>query len=310
MTDAARALAKRIFRILAEAESKAHGVPPEEVHFHEVGAIDSIIDIAAFAVLFTSLGVDGACIPVLAEGHGTVRCQHGILPIPVPAVVHIAEAHALPLEATDVEGELVTPTGAAIAAAIRTESTPPHAYRILASGLGAGKRDYACAGFLRARLIEPIAEATPCALPDSDRVCKLECNLDDATGEELGFALERLMEAGARDAFYTPVLMKKNRPGWLLSVLCDTADAERFTALLFRHTTTLGVRRTLCERTVLSRAIRSINTAWGPVAAKAVVVDGAERLHPEYEEVARIAREQKLPLRTVSAEVLRAAQSH
>ena len=304
LTPSALALALRIFRILAEAESKAHGVPLEEVHFHEVGAIDSIIDIAAFAALYDSLHVDAAFLPSLAEGRGTIRCQHGILPIPVPAVVHIAEAHALPLRQTDVEGELVTPTGAAIAAAIRTSSPSPQVYRVIASGLGAGKRDYACASFLRILLIEDIS-TTNSGFRAPDSVCKLECNLDDATGEELGFALERLMEAGARDAFYTPVFMKKNRPGWLLSVLCDPADADRFTALLFRHTTTLGVRRTLHERTVLPRDFRTVSTPWGDIPLKTTTVDGTTRLHPEYDAIAKIAREHNLPLR----EVARAAEN-
>ena len=300
MTPSALALALRVFRILAEAESKAHGVPPEEVHFHEVGAIDSIIDIAAFAVLYDSLRLDAAFVPSLSEGRGTVRCQHGILPIPVPAVVHIAEAHALPLRQTEVEGELVTPTGAAIAAAIRSPEPPPQSFRIAASGLGAGKRDYACAGFLRAMLIEPAADAAD----PSESVCRLECNLDDATGEELGFALERLMDAGARDAFYTPVFMKKNRPGWLLTVLCAPDEADRFTALLFRHTTTLGVRRALLDRAVLPRSFRTVPTPWGDVSVKEARVGDDLRLHPEYEDIARIAREHDLPLRTVSQAIL------
>ncbi len=306
MADEARTLAKRIFRILAEAESKAHGIPPTEVHFHEVGAIDSILDIAAFSVLFTSLGVDGVWIPRLAEGRGTVRCQHGVLPIPVPAVARIAEAYALPLEATEVEGELVTPTGAAIAAAIRTESAPPRTYRILASGLGAGKRDYACAGFLRAMLVEPAPSdsRTPVPSDSPTSVCALECNLDDMTGEELGFALERLLGAGARDAFYAPVFMKKNRPGWLLTVLCAPDEADRFTALLFRHTTTLGVRRTLHARTVLPRSFRTVPTPWGDVPVKEAGEGDNLRLHPEYDAIARIAREHNLPLRTVSQAAL------
>ena len=298
LTPSALDLALRIFRILAEAESKAHGVPPEEVHFHEVGAIDSIIDIAAFAALYDSLGVSATHISLLAEGHGTVRCQHGILPVPVPAVVHIAESHGLPIRQTDVEGELVTPTGAAIAAAIRSKDTPPCIFRTLASGLGAGKRDYACAGFLRARLIEDISPNPDSRTPDS--ICKLECNLDDMTGEELGFAMERLLEAGARDVFHTPIVMKKSRPGWLLSVLCAPDEADRFTELLFRHTSTLGVRRTLHERTVLPRSFRTAATPWGDVPVKETTVDGCTRLHPEFDAASAIARERGLPFRTVS----------
>lgn len=294
MTDGARALALKVFRILAEAEAKAHGVPVEEVHFHEVGAIDSIVDIGAFAVLFDALGVEAVCVPRLCEGRGTVRCQHGVLPIPVPAVTRISEAHGLRLEFLPVEGELVTPTGAAIVAAIRTTEELPKRARIVASGLGAGKRDYACAGFLRAMLLEE-EEA-----PEAGQVCKMECNVDDSTGEELGFAMERLMAEGALEANFSPVFMKKSRPGWLVTVLCRPADRERMGQLLFTHTSTLGVRWTEMDRVMLPREMVRVQTPWGDVPVKKVTVRGAVRVHAEYEVVAEIARREGLPFRAVA----------
>ena len=181
MLDSARTLAKKIFRILAEAEAKAHGVPVEEVHFHEVGALDSIVDIIAAAACVDNLGVDEVIIPALWEGEGTVRCQHGILPVPVPAVTNIVMEYGIPLGKIGEPGEYVTPTGAAIAAAICTSRELPECYRIGGNGLGAGKRDYKRPGLLRALLLE-----TEEAVYERDSILKLECNIDDCTGEALG----------------------------------------------------------------------------------------------------------------------------
>ena len=168
------------------------------MHFHEVGAVDSIVDIVAAAVCMDSLQVDGVIVPFLCEGKGTVRCQHGILPVPVPAVTNIIQDSGLKLRMTQVEGELVTPTGAAFAAAVRTEETLPETFRILNVGIGAGKRKYECPGILRAMLIETEEKR-------EDKICKLEANIDDSTGEQLGYVLGALMEAGARDVHYIPV---------------------------------------------------------------------------------------------------------
>lgn len=211
MTDHARALAEKIFRILAEAEAAAHGVSPEKVHFHEVGAVDSIVDITAAAVCLDNLGITEAVIPFLYEGTGTVRTQHGILPVPVPAVVHIAEKYHLPLSVGADKGEYVTPTGAAIAAAIVTSFHLPEKFRILKTGTGAGKREYERPGILRAFLIDTEkidTEKKDLAEEYTDSVWKLECNIDDSTGEALGYAMERLFAAGARDVHYHPVFMK------------------------------------------------------------------------------------------------------
>ena len=306
MTDRARATAERVFGILARAEAKAHGVSVDEVHFHEVGAIDSIVDIVAAAVCLDSLGVERVVVSDLCEGTGTIRCQHGILPIPVPAVANIVAESGLCLRIGDVRGELVTPTGAAIAAAIRTDDRlPAQGFRILRTGLGAGKRAYERPSILRSMLVEPAPETDGAG---TECVAKLECELDDCTGEELGFALERLMGAGALEVDYSPVFMKKGRPGWRLTALCPVGDVERFAALVLENTTTLGVRWSVMSRRTLPRAIREVATPWGGLAVKeAVLPGGATRRHAEYDAAARAARESGLPFRAVAEAAERAA---
>lgn len=209
MTESARMLAKKIFRIVAEAESKAHNLPIEEVHFHEVGAIDSIVDIISAAVCFDSLHVKNVIVPKLSEGRGTVRCQHGVLPVPVPATLNIVTAYHMPLEIMDAKGEYVTPTGAAIAAALATSHELPASFTVLKTGLGAGKRDYKeRTNILRAILIDE-AEGPW----EKDQVVKLESDIDDASGEVLGYTMKKLMDAGALDVHFTPIYMKRtDRP--------------------------------------------------------------------------------------------------
>lgn len=285
LTPEAKALAVKIFTLLAQAESKAHGVPPEQVHFHEVGAVDSIVDIVAAAVCFDDLGITDVIIPQLCEGTGFIRCQHGMIPVPVPATLNIAEANGLTLHITDVEGELVTPTGAAIAAAIKTADKLPERFRIVKTGLGAGKRQYRRPSLLRAMLLQETSKET-------DVIWKLESNLDDCTGEALGYTLERLMEAGARDVFYTPVYMKKNRPGYLLSVICAEEAIPSLEAIIFAETTTIGIRRTRMERTVLPREAQRVDTPYGPALVKACALPGGEvRRYPEHDSVAKLCRE-------------------
>ncbi len=300
MTETARARAERIFQILAEAEAKAHGVSLEEVHFHEVGAIDSIVDIVAAAVCLDDLGVSGVIVPDLWEGTGTVRCQHGILPVPVPAVANIVSAHDIPLHIMDVRGEFVTPTGAAIVAAVRTGSQLPESFSVRAVGLGAGKRTYERPSILRAMLIgDKTAAGEECHL------CKLESNLDDCTGEALGFVMERLFGAGARDVSYMPVYMKKNRPAWQLNVICDEDRAGELENIIFSETTTIGIRRLHIDRTVLPREIRAVTTKYGEAQVKACELEGETRYYPEYESVASICRERHLPYPVVYQEILR-----
>lgn len=295
MTDSAKALAKKIFAIIGEAEAKAHNKPLEEVHFHEVGAVDSIVDIVAAAVLFDSLGVSEVIIPALYEGTGTIRCQHGILPVPVPATMNIVSACGIPLQITGARGEYVTPTGAAIAAAIRTSGTLPASFRVIGTGIGAGKREYTeRTNILRAILIEETETA------GRDSVVKLESDLDDCTGEILGYTLERLMDAGALDVHYTPVFMKKNRPGWEITVLCRPEKKEAMEEILFSETTTIGIREfEQISRAVLAREEKEIETPFGTAKAKAVTCGGNTWIYPEYETAKALAQQAGIPLKEV-----------
>jgi len=301
MTDNARKLAHKIFRIIAEAEAKAHNTPIDQVHFHEVGAIDSIVDIVSAAVCLDDLHVDEVIIPSVTEGTGTVRSQHGILSIPVPAVTNIVAAEGLDLKISNIKGELVTPTGAAVAAAFRTSKELPAEFRIRRIGLGAGKRKYECPGILRAMLIE-YDEKTNTQV-SSDQIVRLETNIDDCTGEILGYTLERLMEAGARDAFYQPVFMKKNRPAWLLTVICKEDKREALEEIIFRETTTIGIRRSMMERTILEREILTVKTAYGNAQVKKCTTGNSVRFYPEYESAAALSRSAGVPLQDVYREI-------
>ena len=301
MTENAKKIALRIFEILAEAESKAHNVPVDQVHFHEVGAVDSIVDIVSVAVCLDDLDVTEVIVPVLCEGRGTVRCQHGILPIPVPAVANIVSANHLYLKMTEVEGELVTPTGAAIVAAVKTKDKLPETFEIQKIGIGAGKRQYECPGILRAMFISESTEQAKGRNPKAenqetkDTIIKMETNIDDCSGEVLGFVMERLMKAGARDVHYVPVFMKKNRPAWVLNVICKEEDIETLQNIIFEETTTIGIRYSIMERTILPRETRTLPTPWGEVQVKVCTLNGKEQLYPEYESVAQLSREKEIP---------------
>ena len=295
MTPRALELALKIFGIVAEAEAKVHGKPLDEVHFHEVGAVDSIIDIAAAAICIDNLGITDCIITDLTEGTGTVMCQHGLLPIPVPATTEILRRHAIPFRvASGVWGELITPTGAAIAAALRTGDKLPETFTILRTGLGAGKRDYAVTGVVRAMLIGEACRAdtagTSTASDTNDTVELLQTNVDDCSAEALGFVLEELFAAGALDAYFVPIFMKKNRPAYMLCVLCSEADREKMEETIFRHTTAIGIRRIRCDRTKLERKSCSIQTPWGNADVKICKGPDGEQAFPEAESVARLAR--------------------
>lgn len=287
MTERARGLALKIFEVLAQAEAKAHGVSPDEVHFHEVGAIDSIVDIVAAAVCLDNLDITKVIVPKLCEGTGSVRCQHGILPVPVPAVANIIEAHSLPVQFTDRQGELITPTGAAIVAAMEPSYSLPERFTIQKIGMGAGKRAYEQPSILRAMLIQ---EKTA----DRDTIYKLESNIDDCSGEALGYVMEELLKAGARDVHYIPVYMKKNRPAWMLNVICSKEDIEKLESIIFRETTTIGIRRVEMERTVLKREMKKVQTVYGEAMVKVCMTEGQTRYYPEYESVVKICREKGL----------------
>jgi pyridinium-3,5-bisthiocarboxylic acid mononucleotide nickel chelatase len=299
-------LATRIFRKLAEAEAKVHGSTIEKVHFHEVGAVDSIADIVGAAIGFDLLGIERiACSPI-PTGHGYVEIAHGRCSIPAPATGELLRG--IPLAALDVEGELTTPTGAAIVAALADEFGPLPAMTVNHIGYGAGQKDFPQANILRV-LVGEIASATGFAsasitnhAPHTESIVLLETNLDNTTGETIGHAADRLWAAGALDVSLTPIQMKKGRPGVLLSVQSRPADADKLEAVLFAETPTLGVRRSTVQRTVLAREGRIVETAWGPIAGKvAFLPDGTQRFTPEYEACHQIAERHSLSLATVIA---------
>lgn len=293
MTVRAKKMAMRVFGILAQAESKAHGVPVEEVHFHEVGAVDSIVDIAAIAICMDNLDISNVIVPVLYEGTGFIRCQHGQIPVPVPAVTHIAETHKLKLKITDIQGELVTPTGAAVVAAFRTSDRLPEDFTMLKTGIGAGKRQYRCPGILRAMLIRETTD-----LQIKDIIWKLETDMDDCGGEMMGHVMNLLMANGAREVHYTPIYTKKNRPAYTLTVICKESEREKLENLIFSETTTIGIRRVEMERTILQREIQKKDTPVGTTIVKACTLpDGNIRYYPEYENVAELAERNQLSFR-------------
>lgn len=293
MTARAKKMAMRVFGILAQAESKAHGVPVEEVHFHEIGAVDSIVDIAAIAICMDNLDISNVIVPVLYEGTGFIRCQHGQIPVPVPAVTHIAETHKLKLKITDIQGELVTPTGAAVVAAFRTSDRLPEDFTMLKTGIGAGKRQYRCPGILRAMLIRETTD-----IQIKDIIWKLETDMDDCGGEMMGHVMNLLMANGAREVHYTPIYTKKNRPAYTLTVICKESEREKLENLIFSETTTIGIRRVEMERTILQREIQKKDTPVGTAIVKACTLpDGNIRYYPEYENVAELAERNQLSFR-------------
>ncbi len=300
MTENARSLALKIFEILAKAEAKAHATDIDHVHFHEVGAIDSIVDIIAVAVCIDNLGIDRVYVPKLCEGMGTVRCQHGILSIPVPATANIMEAYQLPIEIMNVQGEFVTPTGAAIVAALKTDTRLPGQFCIKKIGLGAGKRTYQRPSILRAMLIEA-CDVTDDTENDTERdaICKLETNIDDCSGEILGYTMERLFAAGARDVHYMPVFMKKNRPGWQLNVICDETKIAELEQIIFEETTTIGIRRIPVERSILDRQIQKVMTPLGEAEVKVCQIGQKKKIYPEYESVMRLCKEHHMTYQEV-----------
>lgn len=301
MTESAKALASKIFLIVAEAESKAHHLPLEEVHFHEVGAIDSIVDIISAAVCFDNLDISEVIVPKLSEGTGTVRCQHGVLPVPVPATLNIVNAYDMPLEIMNAKGEYVTPTGAAIACALCTSHTLPSSFKVLKTGLGAGKRDYKeKTNILRAFLIE-----TESGHYEKDEIVKLESDIDDASGEVLGYTMEKLFEAGALDVHYSPIYMKKNRPAWELVVICKEDKKEELEDIIFSETTTIGIREfTSLMRSILHRETKEIYTPYGKAKVKEVTLPEGKRYYPEYEVVKTLAEKNGKPFQTVFNEIL------
>jgi hypothetical protein len=304
----ARGLATRIFQRLAEAEAKVHGTTIEQVHFHEVGAVDSIADIVGAAIAFDLLGVQRVVCSPVPTGHGFVEIAHGRSSIPAPATAELLRG--VPIAACDVEGELTTPTGAAIVAALAAEFGPLPSMTIERIGCGAGQKDFGHANLLRILLgegvvSEPVGPTSAAVGPRVESIILLETNLDDTPGEAIGHCVDRLWAAGALDVTLVPVQMKKGRPGVLVSVQARPAEVDSLEAILFQETTTLGVRRLPVVRTVLARRPHEVTTPWGPVAGKiAYLPDGSPRFTPEYAACRQVSAQQNLPL----AQVMFAAQ--
>jgi uncharacterized protein (TIGR00299 family) protein len=297
-------LAKRIFQKLAEAEAKVHGTTIEKVHFHEVGAVDSIADIVGAAIGFNLLGIERVVCSPVPTGRGYIEIAHGRCSIPAPATGELLRG--VPLAPLDVEGELTTPTGAAIVAALTNEFGILPAMTVESIGYGAGQKEFPHPNILRILVGEIVAansnNAAPNRRPQTDAIVLLETNLDNASGETIGHAVDRMWAAGALDVSIAPIQMKKGRPGILLSVQARPADADELETVLFADTPTLGVRRSTIVRTVLAREQTIVPTPWGPVTGKiAFLPDGTMRFTPEYDDTRRIAEEHGKSLADVMA---------
>ncbi|NLF01612.1 MAG: nickel pincer cofactor biosynthesis protein LarC [Anaerolineales bacterium] len=289
-----------VFERLGRIEAGIHGVPLDHVHFHEIGAVDSLVDIVGFAIGLELLGIAQVYASAVPLGSGTVETEHGCMPVPVPATLALLAEVAAPTRAHPAETEIVTPTAAAILAELALFERP--AMRVQAVGYGFGQKEFPWANAVRAWI------GTADGLEAGrDHVTLLECNLDDATGEVMGYALERLFEADALDVWFTPIQMKKQRPAVMLSVLAQPERAEELAEIMLHETTTLGVRKSALERVVAQRRVRQVETAWGPVRVKEKWLAGQRAgISPEYEDCARIARAEGLPLAQVYEAVMRA----
>jgi uncharacterized protein (TIGR00299 family) protein len=300
LTEAQRSLALRIFRRLAEAEAAAHGMPLEKVHFHEVGALDSIADVVGAAVGLDLLGVERFTSRSVPTGHGMVKCAHGLMPIPAPGTAELLKG--VPLAPSPIKSELTTPTGAAILTAVVIEWVESPAMTVERIGCGAGRREFLEQPNLLRLFVGTTTEAPDDA--ENDRIWVLETNLDDVPAEVIGYCFEELFAAGALDVFATPIQMKKNRPGVLLSVLAQEVHVSTLEAVLFRETETFGVRRYPAQRSKLRREAVTVQTPWGPIKGKrGWRAGGPEVFTPEYEDCARAARAASVPLRHVYAAV-------
>ena len=291
--EAVREDAWAVYRSIADAESRVHGAPVDQIHFHEVGTLDALADVVGVCWLMHRLAPDAVYASPVHVGSGQVKCAHGILPVPAPATALLLEG--IPCYGGAVRGELCTPTGAALLRRFVTKFGPMPPLCIGKIGYGMGTKDFEATNCVRAMLGR--SDAQP------KQIVELCCNLDDMTPEEVGFAMERLFDAGALDVFTTPIGMKKNRPAVLLTCMCREETREAILETLFRHTTTLGVRASRCDRYTLTRTARTVDTAHGPVRVKSAEGFGVKREKAEFDDLARIARETGRSLREVRAEL-------
>lgn len=278
-----------VYALIAEAESHAHGVPVEEIHFHEVGTMDAVADITAVCLLMNELAPEAVVVSPIHVGCGQVRCAHGILPVPAPATAFILKE--APVYGGDIQGELCTPTGAALLKHFATDFGNMPMMKLNAVGYGMGKKDFQRVNCVRALLGETADR--------EDVIYELDCNVDDMTGEAMGFAMERLFAAGALEVYTLPVNMKKSRPGMLLRVMCREEDREKMVREIFAHTTTIGIREKKCRRYVLDRTMSEVRTSWGDVRCKISEGYGVKRSKYEYEDLAKIALERGVSLEEI-----------
>ena len=284
-----------VYRLLAEAESHVHGVPISDIHFHEVGTMDALADITAVCMLLHALAPDEIIASPVHVGSGTVKCAHGILPVPAPAAAYLLRD--VPIYGGAIQSELCTPTGAALLRHFVSRFGDMPVMKPSAIGYGMGKKDFDRANCLRAILGE--------TGNGGGSVAYLNCNVDDMTGEEIGFAMERLYDAGALEVFTVAVGMKKNRPGTLIEVLCRETDRERIVETLFRHTTTIGVREVPMRRYVMARRTETLDTPYGTVRKKISSGYRAQKDKYEYDDLAKIAREQDIPLAEAKSRIMK-----
>ena len=287
----AKELAKKIFLKVALAESKVHNETLENVHFHEVGAIDSIVDIIGTAILITKIAPDKIMSSVVNDGHGFIQCAHGMISVPVPATSEIFAASDVMFRQIDIDTELVTPTGAAIIAQLAQSFGTMPAMKVNKIGWGCGTKDLKIPNVLKI-LCGTIEE-------NQDEILVIETNIDDCSGEILGFTMEQLFAQGALDVFFTPIFMKKNRPAYRLSIACHPQQLKAMQDVIFKHTTSIGLRYRREQRTILNRQNTAVMTPFGEVRGKVIDFDGSRYVYPEYEDVKAIAQKQGLSIRDV-----------
>ena len=292
LPEAVKAHATAVYDLIARAESEVHGTTVEQIHFHEVGSLDAVADVTGVCLLMDMLRPDRVVASPVHVGSGQVRCAHGLLPVPAPATARLLEG--VPIYGGQIRGELCTPTGAALLRHFADGFGDMPVMTVRKIGYGMGTKDFEAANCLRAMLGE-----TPEGAED---VCELRCNLDDMTGEALGFAARILMDAGALDAWCEAILMKKGRPGQMLCCLCRPGEERRFAELMLRHTATLGVRVQTLRRYALDREAVTLDTPWGPVRGKRAFGHGVDRVKPEFDDVAGLAREQGISVAEVLAQ--------
>lgn len=276
----------KVYGLIAQAESSVHGKPVDEIHFHEVGSMDAVADVTAVCMLFDRIGADRIVVSPVHVGSGQVKCAHGILPVPAPATAYILRD--IPIYGGQIKGELCTPTGAAILKCFATEFGDMPVMATKKIGYGMGKKDFERANLVRVLLGE--------TRDNSEKVTQMSCNLDDMTGEAIGYATECLFEAGALDVFTIPIGMKKNRPGVMLNVLCNNDDKEKIAALIFKHTTTLGIRENELLRYTLDRECVTLATSFGEVRKKISKGYGVVHEKFEYDDLVKIAKEKGMSI--------------